>query len=92
MLPSGDWHCPNCICKFCGDASENASEENDTTDDDLTKCSFCEKKCNRLYGFEILCSASSLIFIFLSLSHRHAYTFSLNELNKKRIIVVMCLL
>ncbi|KAI3459388.1 hypothetical protein Pfo_016051 [Paulownia fortunei] len=44
MLPSGDWHCPNCTCKFCGYASGNGAEENDSADDELNRCSFCEKK------------------------------------------------
>ncbi|PIN02293.1 Histone acetyltransferase [Handroanthus impetiginosus] len=47
MLPSGDWHCPNCICKFCGDATGNVAEENDTTANELIKCSFCEKKYHK---------------------------------------------
>ncbi|KAI3469572.1 hypothetical protein Pfo_026235 [Paulownia fortunei] len=47
MLPSGDWHCPNCVCKFCGDASGNAAEGNDSTADELTRCSFCEKKYHK---------------------------------------------
>ncbi|KAL8047937.1 hypothetical protein ABFX02_07G031400 [Erythranthe guttata] len=63
MLPSGDWHCPNCICKFCGDASENASET-DTSGDELTKCSFCEKRyhksCSqRMYALPTSSNASS---------------------------------
>ncbi|KAL8485261.1 hypothetical protein ACS0TY_027533 [Phlomoides rotata] len=47
MLPSGDWHCPNCTCKFCGDASGSAAEENDSTADELARCSFCEKKYHK---------------------------------------------
>ncbi|KAL0367416.1 UNVERIFIED_CONTAM: Increased DNA methylation 1 [Sesamum radiatum] len=44
VLPSGDWHCPNCTCKFCGYAHGNAAEENDNADGELNRCSFCEKK------------------------------------------------
>ncbi|KAK4434025.1 Increased DNA methylation 1 [Sesamum alatum] len=44
VLPSGDWHCPNCTCKFCGYARANAAEENDSADGELNRCSFCEKK------------------------------------------------
>ncbi|KAG8370294.1 hypothetical protein BUALT_Bualt14G0102000 [Buddleja alternifolia] len=47
ILPSGDWHCPNCICKFCGDASGDVAEGNDTAADELMKCSFCEKKYHK---------------------------------------------
>ena len=46
MLPSGDWHCPNCICKYCGLANENIAEENDTSCGELNRCNVCEKKCN----------------------------------------------
>ncbi|XP_057783231.1 increased DNA methylation 1 isoform X2 [Salvia miltiorrhiza] len=44
MLPSGDWHCPNCICKYCGLASENMAEENSIICGELNRCDFCEKK------------------------------------------------
>ncbi|KAL1536079.1 hypothetical protein AAHA92_28782 [Salvia divinorum] len=44
MLPSGDWHCPNCICKYCELANENTSEENDISYGELNRCNFCEKK------------------------------------------------
>ncbi|KAL0414538.1 UNVERIFIED_CONTAM: Increased DNA methylation 1 [Sesamum radiatum] len=43
MLPLGDWHCPNCTCKFCGDAGDNVAEGNGTTADEILRCSFCEK-------------------------------------------------
>ncbi|KAL0393070.1 UNVERIFIED_CONTAM: Increased DNA methylation 1 [Sesamum radiatum] len=62
VLPSGDWHCPNCTCKFCGYARVNAAEENDNADDH-TSCSdgvhalpmssdgasFCGLKCRELH-------------------------------------------
>ncbi|KAK9288144.1 hypothetical protein L1049_016592 [Liquidambar formosana] len=35
MLPPGDWHCPNCTCKFCGMAGGSIAQET---------CSLCEKK------------------------------------------------
>ncbi|KAG6394936.1 hypothetical protein SASPL_145527 [Salvia splendens] len=44
MLPSGDWHCPNCICKYCGLANENTAEEIDISDGELNRCNFCDKK------------------------------------------------
>ncbi|KAL6495105.1 hypothetical protein OROGR_030787 [Orobanche gracilis] len=46
VLPSGDWHCPNCTCKFCGCGSGHVAEENNTAGKELNKCSFCEKNCN----------------------------------------------
>ncbi|KAK6130288.1 hypothetical protein DH2020_035960 [Rehmannia glutinosa] len=57
MLPSGDWHCPNCICKFCGDATGNATESNDSDVDELTKCSFYHKSCGE--GLHALPMSSS---------------------------------
>ncbi|PON80071.1 Zinc finger, FYVE/PHD-type [Parasponia andersonii] len=42
MLPPGDWHCPNCTCKFCGIASENVGDEDDTT---LLTCSLYHNSC-----------------------------------------------
>ncbi|XP_042059792.1 uncharacterized protein LOC121804362 [Salvia splendens] len=44
MLPSGDWHCPNCICKYCGLANKNIAGENDTSCSELNRCNVCEKK------------------------------------------------
>ncbi|KAL5782602.1 hypothetical protein ACOSP7_007631 [Xanthoceras sorbifolium] len=49
MLPPGDWHCPNCTCKFCGAAEEDVDEGDDTTASELPTCCMCEKK------YHILC-------------------------------------
>ncbi|XP_021290323.1 uncharacterized protein LOC110421152 [Herrania umbratica] len=46
FLPPGDWHCPNCICKFCGDGSDIAQDD-DVTDCELLACSLCEKKYHK---------------------------------------------
>lgn len=54
-LPPGDWHCPNCTCKFCGLVSVGVAEGDDSTASALLKCSLCEKKCKLV------------IFCFLSL-------------------------
>ncbi|KAL6970419.1 hypothetical protein U1Q18_030119 [Sarracenia purpurea var. burkii] len=43
VLPPGDWHCPNCICKYCGIAGEISAQESPTNVTLLT-CSLCEKK------------------------------------------------
>ncbi|CAI9776818.1 unnamed protein product [Fraxinus pennsylvanica] len=45
-LPPGDWHCPKCTCKFCGDVSGNVAEENDRTVD-LIRCILCGKKYHK---------------------------------------------
>ncbi|PSS01438.1 Increased DNA methylation like [Actinidia chinensis var. chinensis] len=44
MLPPGDWHCPNCICKICGIAGEISAQGNPKTVRALLTCSLCEKK------------------------------------------------
>lgn len=60
MLPSGDWHCPNCTCKFCGYTITNVAEENDSADNELNRCSFCEKKCNSIYVAVVMFAAFDL--------------------------------
>ncbi|XP_073276246.1 uncharacterized protein [Primulina huaijiensis] len=47
ILPSGDWHCPNCTCKYCGDTRGNVTLDSDKATDEPIKCSFCEKKYHR---------------------------------------------
>uniref|UniRef100_A0A2P2MNI0 PHD-type domain-containing protein n=1 Tax=Rhizophora mucronata TaxID=61149 RepID=A0A2P2MNI0_RHIMU len=47
MLPPGDWHCPNCTCKFCGTASEKVVEEDDTIFSMLLACSLCAKRYHK---------------------------------------------
>ncbi|CAL1396738.1 unnamed protein product [Linum trigynum] len=44
MLPTGDWHCPNCTCKFCGSASDNLTDDDDPTVSALLTCSLCARK------------------------------------------------
>ncbi|KAL5712626.1 hypothetical protein ACHQM5_014777 [Ranunculus cassubicifolius] len=40
MLPSDDWLCPSCSCKFCG-VNGTTEQEDDST---LCSCSLCEEK------------------------------------------------
>ncbi|XP_050220208.1 uncharacterized protein LOC126670500 [Mercurialis annua] len=47
MLPPGDWHCPNCTCKFCGIASENIVQKDHTTVSELLTCSLCAKRYHK---------------------------------------------
>ncbi|KAG9153102.1 hypothetical protein Leryth_012349, partial [Lithospermum erythrorhizon] len=49
MLPEGDWHCPNCVCKFCGNGSPNGMRDN-LSGDELTICSLCERKCKLIFS------------------------------------------
>nr|GEV02689.1 increased DNA methylation 1-like [Tanacetum cinerariifolium] len=37
MLPEGDWHCPNCPCKYCETVSGK-------TEESLLMCVLCQKK------------------------------------------------
>lgn len=71
MLPLGDWHCPNCICKFCGDASGSAADENDTAADELIRCSFCEKKCNSFPSS--LFSLKFHVYLYFSFPFDHIF-------------------
>nr|XP_043623358.1 uncharacterized protein LOC122595110 [Erigeron canadensis] len=43
MLPQGDWHCPNCSCKYCGMANTSFRAESP-----LFVCHLCEKKYHKL--------------------------------------------
>ncbi|KAF7151715.1 hypothetical protein RHSIM_Rhsim02G0024300 [Rhododendron simsii] len=44
MLPPGDWHCPNCICKICGIAGDVSDVGDTATVGALLTCSLCVKK------------------------------------------------
>ncbi|XP_030536047.1 uncharacterized protein LOC115744818 isoform X1 [Rhodamnia argentea] len=46
-LPPGDWHCPNCTCKYCGVASECTSHVDNTTVSEIFACNLCEKKYHK---------------------------------------------
>ncbi|KAJ4722454.1 putative Acyl-CoA N-acyltransferase with RING/FYVE/PHD-type zinc finger protein [Melia azedarach] len=48
MLPPGDWHCPNCTCKFCGVGGGDITQGGDTTTCALLACSMCEKKYHKM--------------------------------------------
>lgn len=45
-LPPGDWHCPNCTCKFC----ERSSAQGNA----LIMCRMCERKYHELCKEEIV--------------------------------------
>ncbi|XP_041027808.1 uncharacterized protein LOC121267806 isoform X1 [Juglans microcarpa x Juglans regia] len=53
MLPPGDWHCPNCTCKFCGVVNGNVSQGDDKMASTLLNCSLCEKKYHKLCMLEM---------------------------------------
>ncbi|KAK6929963.1 Tify domain binding domain [Dillenia turbinata] len=42
MLPPGDWHCPNCSCKYCGIAGQSMDDDDPVSS--LLQCNQCEKK------------------------------------------------
>ncbi|KAF5943059.1 hypothetical protein HYC85_020701, partial [Camellia sinensis] len=44
MLPPGDWHCPNCTCKFCGIAGEISAQG---TVSALLTCSLYHESCSQ---------------------------------------------
>ncbi|KVI11332.1 uncharacterized protein LOC112508160 [Cynara cardunculus var. scolymus] len=44
MLPQGDWHCPNCSCKYCEIDGGNCTEVCDKNEASLFVCCLCQKK------------------------------------------------
>ncbi|KAK1310196.1 hypothetical protein QJS10_CPA08g00144 [Acorus calamus] len=44
VLPSGDWHCPNCSCRFCGEADSSSNHGNSLTNLPLRSCGQCQEK------------------------------------------------
>ncbi|KAK5803836.1 hypothetical protein PVK06_031485 [Gossypium arboreum] len=66
FLPAGDWHCPNCICKFCSNGSCIAQED-EITDCALLTCSLFEKRYHKLcieVKDEIHIDSNSLVLPF----------------------------
>ncbi|KAH0905685.1 hypothetical protein HID58_037512, partial [Brassica napus] len=41
VLPVGDWHCPNCTCKFCDAVVHSVGEDQNPS---LLSCNMCERK------------------------------------------------
>ncbi|KAE8723810.1 hypothetical protein F3Y22_tig00011718pilonHSYRG00073 [Hibiscus syriacus] len=75
FLPDGDWHCPNCICKFCGNGS-NISEEDDIADCVLLTCSLCEKRYHKScikVTVEIHIDSNSLVLPFCGQTCRELF-------------------
>ncbi|XP_018436938.2 increased DNA methylation 1 [Raphanus sativus] len=61
VLPVGDWHCPNCTCKFCDAVVHSGGEEENPS---LLSCNMCERKyhqscMNELEAHNVQSSASS---------------------------------
>ncbi|KAI3770903.1 hypothetical protein L6452_02051 [Arctium lappa] len=44
MLPQGDWHCPNCSCKYCEIDGGNCTAACDKNEAPLFVCCLCQKK------------------------------------------------
>ncbi|KAK9669600.1 hypothetical protein RND81_13G142600 [Saponaria officinalis] len=45
-VPSGEWHCVYCSCKFCGEAETETTDSLDTAFS-LISCSLCDQKFHR---------------------------------------------
>ncbi|OMP10193.1 Zinc finger, PHD-type [Corchorus olitorius] len=75
-LPPGDWHCPNCICKFCGDGRDIAQVEA-LIDCALFSCSLCEKKyhksCIKVVDDEVHTDSNSLLLPFCGQTCRELF-------------------
>ncbi|PKU87112.1 uncharacterized protein LOC110108489 [Dendrobium catenatum] len=46
MLPTGDWHCTNCSCKFCGAAHDSVALDGNVSNT-LFTCSQCARKFHK---------------------------------------------
>ncbi|KAK3146095.1 hypothetical protein QOZ80_3BG0261560 [Eleusine coracana subsp. coracana] len=52
-LPSDNWCCANCSCKFCHEHSSHDAEDNAGVDSSLRTCSQCEEKYHQACSHEI---------------------------------------
>uniref|UniRef100_A0A0A9CIC2 PHD-type domain-containing protein n=1 Tax=Arundo donax TaxID=35708 RepID=A0A0A9CIC2_ARUDO len=52
-LPSDDWCCANCSCKFCHEHSSHDAEDTAEVDSSLHTCSQCEEKYHQACSDEI---------------------------------------
>ncbi|GMI64240.1 hypothetical protein HRI_000093300 [Hibiscus trionum] len=75
FLPDGDWHCPNCICKICGNG-RGIAQEDDATDCVLLTCSLCEKRyhesCIKMTD-EVHIDSNSLVLPFCGATCRELF-------------------
>ncbi|PWA87909.1 Acyl-CoA N-acyltransferase [Artemisia annua] len=53
MLPQGDWHCPNCVCKHCEKVSRYSTKSGGRTKSPLRTCRLCVKKYHKSCSSEI---------------------------------------
>ncbi|XP_071737032.1 uncharacterized protein [Rutidosis leptorrhynchoides] len=54
MLPQGDWHCPNCACKYCHKVGGHRTKAyGSRTKSSLSTCHLCEKKYHKTCSPEI---------------------------------------
>ncbi|KAL8222902.1 hypothetical protein R6Q57_020301 [Mikania cordata] len=76
MLPQGDWHCPNCACKYCeriGGYGTKASGRKSS----LLTCRLCEKKYHSSCSPEtddVTIDSNDLNFTFCEQKCRELYT------------------
>ncbi|KAF8106440.1 hypothetical protein N665_0139s0034 [Sinapis alba] len=50
VLPLGDWHCPNCTCKFCDAVVHSGGEDENPS---LLSCNMCERKYHQSCRSEV---------------------------------------
>eukprot|EP00262_Sarcandra_glabra_P006084 TRINITY_DN18130_c0_g6_i2.p1 TRINITY_DN18130_c0_g6~~TRINITY_DN18130_c0_g6_i2.p1 ORF type:complete len:459 (+),score=69.91 TRINITY_DN18130_c0_g6_i2:152-1378(+) len=64
MIPPGDWHCPNCSCKFCGVASGSATKGDNLYVSPLLSCRQCEKKYHKdcLWETDVILADSNTLY------------------------------
>ncbi|XP_031382107.1 uncharacterized protein LOC116196501 [Punica granatum] len=63
MLPQGDWHCPNCTCRFCGSAGEHVSENHSLSASELLTCNLCERRFHKscIEDIDVIASDSATL-------------------------------
>lgn len=66
MLPPGDWHCPNCICKFCNEAVDSGGEDRNLLS--LLSCNMCERRCEMFPFFEVDLTLNELPLVTMVIS------------------------